>query len=680
MSSRQACSCDIIDLETSAFLAQWDVVGGLLLVYLAIVTPLEVSFLECAEEFSVRWCLDQIANLFFLADLVIQFFIPVSVATRFGRVVVKRKSAIARNYLKSWFAVDCVSVIPFGLIHPCGQSGVGIGWLRAVRLLRLLKLLRLLRGLRIFQRWQTEFSFSLRKITLYQLLVGVLLATHFITCATMLSTRLQRDACLADVAEQGFGCGVSWLTKAQGSAGQHEPPVLGSYMFGSHASMSILVHPHTYSPTSLGERLVFFVLMLCGGFVWTQVISRSTAIFTSLSVHENAYTSTLDDLNDITRTLGLSTGLRRQLRRYFLQTKDVTRAEAWQGLVRRMSPKLQRDTCREVNSAWVLRVRYLSKCPMSLVTDVASAMNFQTFSHLEIFGTIWHMYLLQDGTVALAKGKHKIVATGAVWGTDHMLLTSTTLLSDNTATSVTFTQCYVLAKRVFQSIVDRYPEQAEHFRRTAVRFIVTQGMKLILERMRNEKLDSVCDITKSWRNSIEGDSLLPQTPQDADRGASEDLEESVTAWASRRRSLLVGSRENIEELITVSSTSDHPPTVGPQGGVEAKASFEGAARGAAIKALRVKVDQVAAEQLATTQLIEHRFVELAEQVKRLSAESNGGGAAGAPVCRQRPIVGGPLLCSTQGVCKPESSRCPPPLRDGAFAGGDLRTCLPARAV
>ena len=61
--------------------------------------------------------------------------------------------------------------------------------------------------------------------------------------------------------------------------------------------------------TSLGERLLFTILLLIGGFMWTQVISRSTAIASSLNAHQLAHQQTMDDLNNIAeRQLGSSTG------------------------------------------------------------------------------------------------------------------------------------------------------------------------------------------------------------------------------------------------------------------------------------------------------------------------------------------------------------------------------------
>ena len=45
--------------------------------------------------------------------------------------------------------------------------------------------------------------------------------------------------------------------------------------------------------------MLFTMLLLIGGFMWTQVISRSTAIASSLNAHQLAHQQTMDDLNNI---------------------------------------------------------------------------------------------------------------------------------------------------------------------------------------------------------------------------------------------------------------------------------------------------------------------------------------------------------------------------------------------
>merc|ERR1719316_1023663 len=153
-------------------------------------------------------------------------------------------------------------------------------------------------------------------------------------------------------------CADTWLTTAhdgwQNGGGRS---IFSSYVFALHASMSILVHPHTYNPTGPGETMVFSAMLLLGGFIWTQVISRSTALFTSLDGHNIHYQQTMDDLNSLSAHLGLSQSIQKRLRKFFIRTKGSWEQNVWSSLTKKMSPQLRRDACREMNSFWLLRIR-----------------------------------------------------------------------------------------------------------------------------------------------------------------------------------------------------------------------------------------------------------------------------------------------------------------------------------
>merc|ERR1712232_886164 len=126
--------------------------------------------------------------------------------------------------------------------------------LKAVRLSRLLKLARLFRGLRILHRWELEVSFSYRKITLWQLVATVCMAAHWISCMLGLMSALQGKVCHGDESATDE-CVVTWFSKAASeivSAG-NEVTAWRTYLVALHITSTILVHPHTGSPTSDGE-------------------------------------------------------------------------------------------------------------------------------------------------------------------------------------------------------------------------------------------------------------------------------------------------------------------------------------------------------------------------------------------------------------------------------------------
>lgn len=482
-------------------LARWDMCGSLLLCLVCVLTPLEAGFLPCAEAWSTRSVINSIVTFFFFCDIVLQFFLPFTEHTKSGFRIQRRKPAIVKNYFMTWFALDLISVFPFGVIFPCtrGTVRVDLGVVRTIRLLRLLKLLRLLRGLRILNRWQTEFGYSLRKSMLYTITVAVIVATHWMACALGLISRFQGQACspaqtLESVATNSpHDCTVTWLSVAAAIRHDHSseraPPdeisFSVAYTIALHASMSILVHPHSYHPPGLIEQGCFIFLLLVGGFVWTQVISRTTAIRTSLSRHENQHQTTMDDLNATMASLSLSSQLRRRQRKFFLHTRDVVKQATWMALVKQMSPKLCRDLNREMRKGWVRNIRCLGKCPIGIISDVSQRLFMLAFSEAEIFGEMWHLYIVKTGSIMNCQGK--VMSTNGVWGEDHMLLSCGDLVSDTTATALIFVQCHALSRPSFQEVIHQYPDHYDHFRRKTVKLAVFRGVRLQAERLRQQR-------------------------------------------------------------------------------------------------------------------------------------------------------------------------------------------------
>lgn len=83
------------------------------MIYTALFTPFNIAFED--EKSFLRKYMDYGADLVFLLDIIINF-----VSSYFDNednLVVEHKK-IAINYLKGWFWIDFISIIPFEFIFP----------------------------------------------------------------------------------------------------------------------------------------------------------------------------------------------------------------------------------------------------------------------------------------------------------------------------------------------------------------------------------------------------------------------------------------------------------------------------------------------------------------------------------------------------------------------------------
>ena len=176
----------VLDPRTVTAVAYWDLVTTSALMYVALVTPVEVGFIAPPEAHE-RWTstlflLNRLLDLIFISDMCLQFCLAFKSEGVEGTQWITDPWRIASNYLRTWFLLDIFSVLTsiFDLIDVEGASDLTA--LRAVRTLRLLKLAKLARSSRVFKRWEMRMSIDYSVLTITVLLLVILLTCHWTAC------------------------------------------------------------------------------------------------------------------------------------------------------------------------------------------------------------------------------------------------------------------------------------------------------------------------------------------------------------------------------------------------------------------------------------------------------------------------------------------------------------------
>ena len=188
----------VIDPRMTKWIAYWDVSTVFALLFVALVTPFEVAYLDSprsladiGERFeSVGWlfCVNRVVDLLFVCDLVLQFRLMYSSTSHIeGTRWVADPWQIVKHYLLGWFVLDFMSIavctfdiIP--LMLPTASSLRSLRVLRVMRVLRLIKLIRLLRVSRLFQRWESQIAINYSRLNLVRSVFGVCYICHFVAC------------------------------------------------------------------------------------------------------------------------------------------------------------------------------------------------------------------------------------------------------------------------------------------------------------------------------------------------------------------------------------------------------------------------------------------------------------------------------------------------------------------
>lgn len=185
----------VVDPRSAKWLSAWDCSTALALVYTALITPFEVSFLSTPGW--TLWLVNRGIDLLFAADIALQFCLayPQNVSqSGDGGIWILNHQMIVKQYLSSWFAIDFLSTLVsiFDIVTFTSEASFSkLKILRVLRVLRLAKMLRLLRGMRLFRRWESQMSIDYGALSLLQSMVVVCLCAHWSACTWTLQVQVK---------------------------------------------------------------------------------------------------------------------------------------------------------------------------------------------------------------------------------------------------------------------------------------------------------------------------------------------------------------------------------------------------------------------------------------------------------------------------------------------------------
>jgi hypothetical protein len=168
------------------YMQHWDHIMVVALLFTAIVTPYDVAFLE--PGLNNMFVCNRAVDCVFLVDIFITFnlmyFGP-------GGMLIKNHRKIVTRYLKGWFTIDFITILPFDTVELVSSKADGVETLRFLRLFRLFKLLRIIGASRIYSRAETRLGISTSTVTTIKLVITLTLLNHWLGCAWAMVAFLQ---------------------------------------------------------------------------------------------------------------------------------------------------------------------------------------------------------------------------------------------------------------------------------------------------------------------------------------------------------------------------------------------------------------------------------------------------------------------------------------------------------
>ena len=137
-----------IILQSNKYKLIWDIFIMVVLLVTTMVIPLRLAFVE--EEPPVVLIIYYSIDALFAVDIVLWFF--TSYTDSESQVEVTGYKKIAKNYLKTWFFIDFLSIVPFDALFYQTRLNSLLRFIRIgkvykmIRIFRLIKILKLIRS------------------------------------------------------------------------------------------------------------------------------------------------------------------------------------------------------------------------------------------------------------------------------------------------------------------------------------------------------------------------------------------------------------------------------------------------------------------------------------------------------------------------------------------------------
>ena len=281
----------------------WDLLIAVLILYSAIITPYEIAF---SDNNKSNW-FEILIDVFLAMDIVLTFF---SAYTDEEENLVKNHKKIIKKYLKSWFIIDIISVLPLNSVFTNGKYSGLTKLSKLPKLYRLIKLTKLLRMTKMSSKGNlnrvTKFFMEKLKINanverLFFFVLTFLLMNHLCACFWYFMAKIE------DFSPD------SWVVRL----GYMDNSNLELYIISFYWTLTT-VTTVGYGDITAGttiERIYNLFIMSFGVLLYSFAIGSLSAIVSTLDQKSEEMNQKLQILSSIKKEFNLEQGIYDKVRK-----------------------------------------------------------------------------------------------------------------------------------------------------------------------------------------------------------------------------------------------------------------------------------------------------------------------------------------------------------------------------
>jgi len=178
------------------FKVRWEMLTSVTLIFTAVTTPMQLAF---TEKDDLAWTiLNYMVDSIFGIDIILEFFSAYEEENE--DKLEFNHSIIAKRYLKSWFIIDILSIIPVAEFLEAGDFSNLARLARLPKLYRLIRMVKLIRIAKIVKERENiskylnevlKVSVAMERLSFFCFIFMILV--HIISCFWVIIASFEED-------------------------------------------------------------------------------------------------------------------------------------------------------------------------------------------------------------------------------------------------------------------------------------------------------------------------------------------------------------------------------------------------------------------------------------------------------------------------------------------------------
>lgn len=295
----------IILPDTSKWKQRWDFYIVIVLLFVAVTLPYRLAFYEKDDR---TWkVVNGIVDSSFAVDIILTFFTAIPDYLTNGYITDKKKIALA--YLKGWFIIDVISILPLDLIVANASSKI-MGVLKFGRFARFAKIMRLVKVIRMTRLFRlckdrNRMARSAEKFGNVNPIVGRLLIfllivaciNHFLACLWVMASEIDEEN--------------NWLTKYYGRDFPKQEHFWRTYALSFYFVTTTVttVGYGDVTPENMVEKVFCTVMLFVGVVTFSFASGSLSSVITNYDYSQIGFKKKLEQLQFIKKLYHVSDDL-----------------------------------------------------------------------------------------------------------------------------------------------------------------------------------------------------------------------------------------------------------------------------------------------------------------------------------------------------------------------------------